>query len=163
MNFMGDDRDRGERERLSWSEIDKLRDRARSPRADRPQGRQARQRAERERRETLRAANALFAGNKGGAEGAALAKAVRDAHGTPVLGQACRDYVAALGVPAGTDLLSMFLDSGQPDLIVLALEALYERKRTGKLELSGGLRSQLRMLAQEPDDDIAGLSEDLLE
>ena len=63
---MGDDRDRGEREKLSWSEIDKLRDRARSPRADRPQGRQARQRAERQRHETLRAADALFVGDKGG-------------------------------------------------------------------------------------------------
>ena len=160
---MGDDRDRGEREKLSWSEIDKLRDRARSPRADRPQGRQARQRAERQRHETLRAADALFVGDKGGAEGAALAKAVRDAHGTPVLEQACHDYVSALGVPTSTDLLSIFLDSGQPDLIVPALEALYEQKRAGKLEFSGGLRSQLRVLAQEPDDDIAGLSEDLLE
>jgi hypothetical protein len=46
---------------------------------------------------------------------------------------------------------------------VPALEALYEQKRAGKLELSGGLRSQLRVLVQEPDDDIAGLSEDLLE
>ena len=160
---MGDDSDRGEREKLSWSEIDKLRDRARSPRADLPQGRQARQRAARQRHETLRAADALFVGDKGGAEGAALAKAVRDTHGTPELKQACRDYVAAIGLPTSADLLSIFLDSRQPDLIVPALEALYEQKRAGKLEFSGGLRSQLRVLVQEPDDDIAGLSEDLLE
>ena len=160
---MGDDWDRGEREKLSWSEIDKLRDKARSPRADRPRGRQARQRAERQTHEALQVADALFRGDEGGAEGAALATAVRDAHGTSELGQACRDYVAALGVPTSVGLLSIFLDSGQPDLIVPALEALYEQKRAGKLELSGGLRSQLRVLVQEPDDDIAGLSEDLLE
>jgi hypothetical protein len=160
---MGDDRDHGEREKLSWSEIDKLRDRARSPRTDRPRGRQAQQEAEKGTREALRSAETVFTSEKGGAEGAALAKAVRDTHGTPDLEQACRDYVAALGVPTSTDLLSIFLDSRQPDLIVPALEALYEQKRAGMLEISGGLKSQLRMLAHEPDDDIAGLSEDLLE
>jgi hypothetical protein len=160
---MGDHRDRDDRERLSWSEIDKLRDRPRSPRADRPGGRQAQQQAEKRTREALRAAETAFTSEKGGATGAALAKAVRDSHGTPDLEQACRDYVAAIGVPTSVDLLSIFLDSRQPDLIVFALEALTEQKRAGTLEISGGLKSQLRILAHEPDDDIAGLAEDLLE
>ena len=41
-------------------------------------------------------------------------------------------------------------------------EMLRVLEREGELQVSGGLRSQLRVLAQEPDDDIAGLSEDLL-
>jgi hypothetical protein len=160
---MGDDRDHGEREKLSWSEIDKLRDRSRSPRTDRPRGRQAQQQAEGEKRAALRSAETVFTPEKGGATGAALTKAVRDTHGTPELEQACRDYVAELGMPTSAELLSIFLDSRQPDLIVPALEALYEQKRAGTLEISGGLKSQLRILAHEPDDHIAGLSEDLLE
>ena len=160
---MGDDRDHGEREKLSWSEIDKLRDGSRSSRSDRPRGRQAQKEAEGETREALRSAETVFSSEKGGATGAALAKAVRDNHGTPDLEQACRDYVAELGMPTSAELLSIFLDSRQPDLIVPALEALYEQKRAGTLEISGGLKSQLRILAHEPDDHIAGLSEDLLE
>jgi hypothetical protein len=160
---MADDRDRGEREKLSWAEIDKLRDGSRSRRADRPRGRQAQQQAEGEKREALRSAETVFTSEKGSATGAAFAKAVRDSHGTPNLEQACRDYVAELGVPTSADLLSIFLDSRQPDLIVPALEALCEQKRAGTLEISGGLKSQLRILAHEPDDHIAGLSEDLLE
>lgn len=163
MDAMGDDRDHGEREKLSWSEVDKLRDKSRSSHTDRPRGRKTREQSERETREALGAADSLFSEDRGGAQGAVLANAVRDAHGTPALEQACRDYVAALGVPTTTGLLSIFLDSGKPDLIVLALEVLHEQKRAGQLEISGGLKSQLRVLAQEPDDDVAGLSEDLLE
>lgn len=159
---MGDGRDHGERERLSWSEIDKLRDKARSQRGERPRGKQAQQRAARQTREALKDADSLFTSERGGAAGAALASAVRDAHGTPDLEQACRDYVAALGVPTSADLLSIFLDTRKRDLIVAALEMLYARKCAGELKMSGGLKSQLRVLAQEPDDDVAGLSEDLL-
>jgi hypothetical protein len=70
--------------------------------------------------------------------------------------------MAALGVPAAADLLSIMLDTGQTDLLIAALERLFALKQTGKLEISGGLKAQLRLLAQEPNDDVAGLSEDLL-
>jgi hypothetical protein len=160
---MGDD---GEREKLSWAEIDKRRDKARtshSPPGDsHPRGRRAQERAARESRDALAQADALFSGDPGGEEGAALAKAVRDAHGTPELEPACRAYMAALGVPAAADLLSIMLDTGQTDLMIAALEQLFALKQTGKLEMTGGLKAQLRLLAQEPNDDVAGLSEDLL-
>jgi len=70
--------------------------------------------------------------------------------------------VDALGTPSSTDLLSIFLDSANRELMVPALERLFELARAGKLEVKGGLKSQLRVLAQEPDDEVAGLSEDLL-
>lgn len=163
---MGDDRDRDDREKLSWAEIDKRRDKARSSGSGsgggHPRGRQARERAARESRDSLHEAEALFSGDPGGEEGAALAKAVRDAHGSPELEEACRDYVASLGVPKQPELLTIFLDTGCTDLIVSALEALEELKQEGRLEVTRGLKTQLRLLAQEPDDDVAGLSEDLL-
>jgi hypothetical protein len=160
---MGDD---GEREKLSWAEIDKRRDKARtsySPQGDgHPRGRRAQERAARESRDALVQADALFSADPGGEEGAALAKAVRDAHGTPELESACRTYMAELGVPTAVDLLSIMLDTGQTEIMIAALEKLFALKQKGKLEITGGLKAQLRLLAQEPNDDVAGLSEDLL-
>lgn len=156
----GDDR---EREKLSWAEVDRRRDGAQRRDADGPGGFRGRQESETRNRQALADAEGLFIGDGGGEEGAALASAVRDAHGTPGLAAACRAYVDARGTPATVELLSIFLDSGDRSLMLPALERLYEAKQAGKLEVKGGLKSQLRVLAQDPDDEIAGLSEDLLE
>jgi hypothetical protein len=156
----GDERDR---EKLSWAEIDRRRDGARGPDRDGPGGYKGRQEREQRSRNALSEAEGLFSGDAGGEEGAELAGAVREAHGTQGLAPACRAYVDALGVPSSTELLSIFLDSADREVMVPALERLFALARAGKLEVKGGLKSQLRVLAQEPDDEIAGLSEDLLE
>lgn len=156
----GDERDR---EKLSWAEIDRRRDGARGSDTDGPGGYKGRQERERQSQSALTEAEELFSGDAGGERGAALADAVREAHGTPGLAPACRAYVDALGVPSSTKLLSIFLDCADRAVMVPALERLFELARAGKLEVKGGLKSQLRVLAQEPDDEIAGLSEDLLE
>ena len=59
--------------------------------------------------------------------------------------------------------MRIFLDTADATLMVPALEALLARKQAGELEVSSGLRSQLRILSEDPNDDIAGLSEDLLD
>jgi len=154
--------DRGEREKLSWSEIDKLRGRARKQHDDRPRGREARERAARERRGALAAAAELFSGEAGGARGAQLATAVRAAHSTPGLAEACQAYVDELGMPESAELLSIFLDLSARDWRVRSLEALCQLQSSGTLEISAGLRSQLRVLREDADDEVAGLAEDLL-
>jgi len=154
--------DRPERERLSWREIDQRRSGAR-PRTDGPRGRAAEKAQAEQKHEALKAADSLFSMEQGGQEGAALAKAMRDAHGSPEFGDACRAYADAVGIPRDPALLSLLLDSGDAALVVGALEALLALKDGGSLEISAGLKSQLRVLAQDRDDTVAGVSEDLLE
>lgn len=163
----GEDRDRGpesddRRRRLSWSEIDRLRSQPASTRSGHPRGRAARERDRRETHAALRDAEALFGGDKGGEEGAALAAAVREAHGSPGLATACRAYLDALGAPDTPELLSMFLDTGEKELMVPALERLLALKERGRVDVKGALKLQLRTLAEHADDEVAGLSEDLL-
>jgi hypothetical protein len=55
----------------------------------------------------------------------------------------------------------MFLDSGDAELVVGGLEALQAACETGGFKASGGLRSQIRMLAEDPNDDVAELAESL--
>ena len=157
---MSDDRD--ERPKLSFSERDKLR-RGEKPETDVPRGRRAEQEQARARGQALREADSAFSLEPGGAEGRALAKQMRDSHGSSDFAGACRAYFEQVGVPTDPMLLSLLLDSGERDLIVSALEALTAAKNAGSFELGAGLRSQLRLLEQDRDDTIAGLSEDLLQ
>ena len=151
------------RERRSWREIDRQRDGARSSEERRPRSAAERERASAATKQYLKQVDGMFSPGKGGSEAASLAKAMRAAHGTPGLAAACRAYREALGVPQDTALLSLFLDCGDPELVVAGLESLSALAETGDLELSRGQRSQLRVLAQDANDDIAGAAEDLIE
>ena len=88
---------------------------------------------------------------------------MRAAHGTSGLATACRAYRDPAGLPDDLSLLGMFLDSGEPELVVGGLEALQKACRSGACKPSGGLRSQIRMLADDPNDDVAELAEVLAE
>jgi hypothetical protein len=154
--------DRDDRPRLSWREIDRRRG-GTHVRRDEPRGRQAEQEKARSDHHALQEADALFSLGKGGSAGEQLAKRMQEAHGGPEFLQACRQYREEIGVPSAPALLSLFLDSAERDLIVEALEALVVLKNDGSLELSSGLRSQLRALEQDRDDTLAGISEELLQ
>jgi hypothetical protein len=159
----GGDDDRPEREKRSWREIDRMRDGSRASSEPRPRAAAAEARARSATKQYLKEIDGLFAPDKAGSEAARFAHAMRDAHGTPGLAAACRAYRDALGVPDDPTLLSLFLDSDAPDLISEALEQLLALHRAGNLEVSSGLRSQLRILAQHADDRVAEGAEDLLE
>ena len=139
-----------------------MRDRAR-PRSDEPRGRQAREEQAHRSARALEEAKSLFSLGRGGAKGEKLAAEMRAAHGSEGLAEACRAYLTGVGMPDDLALLSLFLDSAEHDLIVGALEALLEAKSSRSLEIRAGLRSQLRVLAQDRDDTVAGISEELLE
>ena len=153
----GDDR------RLSWKEIDQRRDGARAREERRPRGKGAEERAAQATKEYMKEIDKLFSPGAAGGEGAALAKAVRDAHGTPDLAEACRALRDRFGIPRDVELLSIFLDSNDPELVVAALEALLQLQEAGELEVGKGLSSQLRVLAQDFNNDIAEIAEEIVE
>jgi len=153
---LGDDR-----EKLTYAERDRLRQ-ERAKGYDTPRGHGAQQRQAQARDAALKQAESIFSAEGKGQRGDELAKAVRAAHGTPELAEVCRAFVDEIGLPKSVDLLQIFIDTSDATLIVPALEELLARKQAGELEVSAGLRSQLRILAEDKDDDIAGLSEDLL-
>jgi hypothetical protein len=150
-----------DREKKSFSELDRLRREGRGGER-RPQSERARARADAASKQYRKEIDPLFSKGRGGAEGARLAKAMRDAHGTPRLADACRAFRDALGTPVDPADLGIFLDSGDSELVVAALEALLAQHETGSLTLSAGLASQIRMLSQDADDGVAEAAEDLL-
>lgn len=157
--------DRDERPRRSWAEIDRLRD---SPRARRD-SRTARDPADPHRARDAaqqylkKLDQQLFAKRpQGGGEAERLAAAVRGALGTPALTDACRAYLDAAGPPADPTLLAAFLDARERSVQRAALEALRAGLAAGRLALTGGLRAQLRTLAEGLDDELAEAAESAL-
>jgi hypothetical protein len=151
-----------DREKKSFSELDRMRREGRSGEG-RPQGERARVQADAASKRYRKEIDSLFSKGKGGPEGERLSKAMRDAHGTAGLAEACRAYRDAAGIPDDPGDLGIFLDSGDTELVVAALEALRTLQQAASLTPSGGLASQLRMLSQDSDDGIAEAAGDLLD
>ena len=159
----GDDKGWLDREKLSFAELDRRRrGEGRSGDAREPRSQAERERSDEASKRYLKEADGMFAGgNK--AERERLAAAMRDAHGTSALADACRAYHAAGGLPEDLRLVSLFLDAGDCEVILLGYEALRAGGEKGTITLSGSLRSQLRILAEDGDDAVADGAEELLE
>jgi hypothetical protein len=157
--------DEGDRPKLSWSEIDKRRDRprSRSDREQRPRGAAAEARSAAAAQQYLKKlGGSLFTKHAAGGRGEELAKAVRDAQGTEGFADACRAYLRELGPPKEASLCSCFLDARDPELTLAGLRGLEELRAGGKLAASAGLRSQLRTLANDANDELAYAADELL-
>lgn len=153
-----------DRDKKSFSERDRMRREGRGGRTEerRPTSPAQQARLDAAKKQHLKQVDGLFAKGQGGAEGERLAVALRAARGTPGLAAACRAYRDAVGMPSDAALLVCFLDAGDPELAVAGMEALLASRGEGRLALTPGLRTQLRMLAESPDDAVASAAEDLL-
>jgi len=148
--------------KLTYAERDRMR-REGGPSGGRPKTRRARVEEEKRSAEALKVADSLFTDEKGGQKGKALADAVREAHGTKDLPAACHAYLEEVGPPPTVELVSIFLDSGEKDLVISGLDELLKQKAAGSLEIEGGLKRQIRILSEDFDDDLASRAEELLE
>jgi len=151
-----------ERQKRSFSELDRLRRERRDRRDEAPRGEKARARSAEATHRYLRQIDGLFGKTPRGAETERLALAMREAHGTPGLAGACRAYRDALGVPDDPRDLALFLDARDEEIVVAALEALRRHLGSGPVEIGPGMRSQIRLLAEDPSDRIAEAAEDAL-
>ncbi len=158
----GDDRSWNDGDKLSFSERDRLRRERRSSEDRRPRG-VSQAKVDEASKQYLKQLDGVFSKQKGSAEVEELAAAMRAAHGSSGLAAACREYRAAAGLPDDPSLLGMFLDSGEPELVVGGLQALQNACQSEEWRASSGLRSQIRMLAEDPSDEVAELAEALAE
>ena len=151
-----------DREKKSFAELDRARRERRGRAEERPRSPASRAEAERAAQLYQKQADSLFSGGERGAA-EVLAAAVLDAHGTPELSAACRAYLDRAGPPTNLRLVSCFLDTGERELLLAGLAALEAAQASGGLQAGAGLKTQLRELAQDSDDEVAGCSADLLD
>jgi hypothetical protein len=154
----GDDRSWNDGDKLSFSERDRRRREGGGPREPRAKG-VSKAKEEAVTKQYIKQIDGLFSKTKGGAEVDKLEAAIRAAHGTSGLADACRQYREVAGFPEDAALLGTFLDCGDTELVVGGLKALQAACEAGAFKASGGLRSQIRMLAEDPVDEVAELAE----
>jgi hypothetical protein len=157
----GDDRSWVDREKRSFSELDRQRRERRPSDEHRPRGKAAQERTEAATKQYIKDIGGLFSQRKK-AEFEQITTAMRDAHGTPGLADACRIYHQAAGLPGEASLISLFLDTGDPEMTLVGLEALRSGHENGTVKVTSGLRSQLRILSEDADDEVAEAAEELL-
>jgi hypothetical protein len=147
----------------SWKEIDQLRDGSRRDDREHPRSAASQERSEQATQTYLKEIDKLFTATGRSTEAEALIKRLRDAHGTPELPEVCRTFRDELGMPREAALLSIFLDSNEVELVVAALETLLTALAQDEIELGKGIQSQLRVLSQDFNNDVAEIAEDILE
>ena len=157
----GGDRSWNDGDKLSFSERDRQR-RERSSGGGRPQSEAGREREASATKQYLKEIDHMFSAGARKEIGD-LATAMRDAHGSEGLADACRAYRDAAGLPDDVSLISLFLDAGDRELVLAGYDALRASHERGTLNRTVGLRSQLRILAEHSDDSVAEGAEDLLE
>jgi hypothetical protein len=150
-----------DREKKSFAELDRARRERRGGGAAAPPGVAAGERAKRAARQQLERADAVFGARR--EEARSLARELHEARGTPALAEVCRRFLDALGPPTEARDIACFLEAGVPALVLVGLEALRARHAAGALEATSGLRTQLRILAEDSDDDVAAGAEEVLD
>jgi hypothetical protein len=157
-----DDDDR-ERERPSWREMDARRERSRHTREE-PRGpRTPKARAESQAAKQTylkKLDEKLFSGK--GSEAAKDADAVREARGTRGFSASCEAYVEKHGFPASADLLLLFLEHSDEDVVLKAIDALTLLADEGKVDRDPLVKALRRLKSMTEDSDVEDAAEELL-
>lgn len=144
---MSSNHDDYERDRPSWREIDRRRDRPRSSRSDKPTKTGSRWQQEKIRREVLRQAEALFAGKKGRPEYKKALAALEDQRTQPTFREAAAAFLAEYGLPDDWRSLLLFLDYPDPAVISEVLARLKELAPQQSMTELQGFKGKLRTMA----------------
>jgi hypothetical protein len=156
-----DDDDR-ERERPSWRELDKMRDRSRHTRPERrePSSPKARATSQAAKQTYLKKLDAHLFGGK--APGRKAADQVREARGTRGFSAACDAYLAEHGFPDSPDLLLLFLDHENPEVLLKTIDGLAVHARQKTVDRDALAKALRRVKTLTDDPDVEARAEELL-
>ncbi|MFP3870567.1 MAG: hypothetical protein ACLFVT_06785 [Syntrophobacteria bacterium] len=140
------DADNNERERPSWREIDRRRDRSRHV------GRGKSTRTEQSlcstwaKKQYLKAVDRLFQGKRGSEACEELRKAVHRSYGTARFAAAVKKYLREYGLPEDWGTLMLLLDYGEDQVRVEAIESLKRLAPERKAVERQALKDKLEIL-----------------
>jgi hypothetical protein len=145
-------RDDDEREKLSWREIDKLRDRSRHVSGERKSFPERTLRSEWAKKQHLREAEKFFQGKKGTAAYKGAHTALHEKYGSPDFQEAAKNFLQQFGLPDEWGSLLLVLDYHEPKWVKEALgemKAMYEKR---SLIEQRGFKGKVRVLAMTTGD-----------
>jgi hypothetical protein len=143
-----------DREKLSWREIDKMRDHSRHVSGERKSYQEGTLRSDWAKKQHLREAEKLFLGKKGTAEYKKAYGALHDKYGTPGFEEALEKFFQEFGLPDDWGTLLLLLDSRDSTRVkevMGAMKGMYEKRSPIEQRGFKGKIRILVMTAKDPD------------
>jgi len=147
MNNYDDD----DRERLSWSEIDKRKDKSRHLSQEKPAFKKSK-RSEWVQKQYLKEAEKLFMGKKGSPKYKEAFNELYRRHGTPKFPSVAKKFLQEYGLPTDWNTLFLFLDYNDGGTINEAILKLKSNYRERSLTEMQGFRAKLEIIAMTTKD-----------
>ncbi len=156
-------RDDDDREKLSWREIDQMRDRSRHVSG----GKSYRERTLRSdwaKKQHLREAEKFFQGKKGTEAYKKAYTALHEKYGSPGFQEAAKKFVAEFGMPDDWGTLILLMDFDDPGLVKGAVAALKEMAPNRSPMEQKGFKGKLKILVLTTrDKELRKEAEKILE
>jgi len=154
--------DEDEREKISWREIDRRKDRPYAPR-ETPKGRERSRRSDWMKKHYRKEVDKLLMGKKGTKKHQKARDDIDRYHGTDQFEAAVKAYLDEYGLPEDWNTLSLLLDYSDAEKVLQALTAmknLYEARTSMEKQ---GFRAKVDILAMTArDSDLRDFAEEML-
>jgi hypothetical protein len=151
-----------DRDRPSWREIDKMREKPRERRGPR-KPRPTQVQAELARKQALAQAEALFKGKRARPEYQADLKKLEAHHGTRKFAATAKKFLEEYGLPEEWGALTRLLDYPDPKVMVEVLQAMARQFATRSRVEQQGFKGRLQVLAlTSPEPEVRRGAEEIL-
>jgi hypothetical protein len=155
--------DEDEREKISWREIDRKKDRSPYAPKEEPQTREKSRRSEWMMKKYRKEVDKLFMGKKGTKKHQKALDDIDRYHGTDQFEAAVKAYLDQYGLPDDWSTLSLLLDYSDAEKVLQALTAmknLYEARTPMEKQ---GFKAKVDILAMTTrDNDLRDFAEEML-
>jgi|YelNatPaOPRAMG01_1025707.scaffolds.fasta_scaffold04651_6 hypothetical protein len=141
-----------EREKLSWREIDKLRDRSRHVSREPKSYRERSLKSDWARKQHLREAEKFFQGVKGTEAYQKAYNALHEKYGSPEFPKALKAFLEQFGLPDDWGTLLLVLDYADPKWVKESLQLLKNMYPSRSLIEQKGFKGKLKILATTSAD-----------
>jgi hypothetical protein len=155
--------DEDERERISWREIDRRKDRSPYAPKESPREKERSRRSEWVMKKYRKEADKLFMGKKGTKKHQKTLSDIDRFHGTDQFETAVKSYLDQYGLPEDWSTLSLVLDYSDPDAVSAAIRAMKPLCALRSLTEQQGFKARLDILAMTTrNGDLRDLAEEVL-
>ena len=146
--------DEDEREKVSWREIDKKKDRSPYAPKERSEDRPRSQKTEWRMKQYRKQADRLFMGKKGTKKHEKAHGDIERYHGTDQFEESAKTYLEQYGLPEDWRTLSFLLDYSDPEKVsqvLLAMKNLYETRTSAEKQAFKAKADILAMTSSNSD------------
>jgi hypothetical protein len=157
------DRGDGEREKLSWREIDRRKDRSPYAPKETPRDQTRSRRSEWVMKKYRKEADKLFMGKKGTKKHQKAHNDLDRYHGTDQFETVVKAYLDQYGLPEDWSTLSLMLDYSDPQTVLQALTAMKDLYEARSPIEKQGFKAKVDILAMTASDsDLRDFAEEML-